>query len=80
MLEKFLNNRFFILYLAPLFIGLLTVFSFQPFNLTILNFFILPIFLDLQYILIKNQKVSLEKNLIKKIYLYLVLCSVSDFI
>ena len=41
MLEKYLNNRFIILYLTPFIIGLLTVFSFQPFNVTLLNFFIL---------------------------------------
>ena len=44
MLEKYLNKRFIILYLTPFIIGLLTVFSFQPFNVTLLNFFILPIF------------------------------------
>ena len=70
MLEKYLNNRFLILYITPLALGLLTVFSFQPFNITLLNFLILPIFFILQFTLIKNPKVLLEKNLIKKIYLF----------
>ena len=44
MIDKYLNNRFFILYLTPIILGLSSVFSFQPFNLTIINFIILPIF------------------------------------
>ena len=79
MIKEYLNNRFLILYVTPFIIGALTVFSFQPFNLTIINFFILPIFFIYQYILIKNQKVLLEKNLIEKIYLYLDFYLVLDF-
>ena len=44
MLENYLNNRLLTLYLIPFIMGLLTVFSFQPFNLTILNFLILPFY------------------------------------
>ena len=44
MLNNFLNNRYFTLYIAPFIIGALTVISFQPFNITVVNFFILPIF------------------------------------
>ena len=55
MIDKYLNNRFFILYLTPIILGLSSVFSFQPFNLTIINFIILPIFFILLHILIKIQ-------------------------
>ena len=44
MIERYQNNRFLVLYLLPFFIGSLTVFSFQPFNFTIINFIILPVF------------------------------------
>ncbi len=44
MIEKYLNNRFLILYFTPLILGGLTVFSFQPFNFTFINFLILPLF------------------------------------
>ena len=47
MLKKYLNNRFCVLYLTPLIIGLLTVFSFQPYNIVGINFLILPIFFSL---------------------------------
>ena len=63
MLEKYLNNHFLILYLSPLILGLLTVFSFEPFNITLINFIILPIFFYLLVYIKKNQKVFTEKNL-----------------
>ena len=43
MLEKYHNNRFLTLYLIPFIIGSITVFSFQPFNLTFINFLVLPL-------------------------------------
>ena len=39
MIEKYLNNRFLTLYIIPFIFGLLTTLSFQPFNLTLINFF-----------------------------------------
>ena len=42
MILKFLNSRFFLIFLFPFFLGSLTVFSFQPFNLSFINFIILP--------------------------------------
>ena len=66
MLEKYFNNRFFILYVIPFFIGSLTVFSFQPFNLTIINFFILPIFFILAVYINKKSKSTFRKKPYKK--------------
>ena len=60
-MEKFLLNRFNILYLAPFILGSLTVFSFQPFNFTFINFIILPLFF---YLLIFIKKKS--KNVYRK--------------
>ncbi len=58
---KIINNRIFILYLLPFLIGILTVFSFQPFNLSFINFILLPI---LFYILVYVKKKS--KNRFRK--------------
>jgi len=66
MLEKYLNNRFIILYLTPFIIGLLTVFSFQPFNVTLLNFFILPIFFLLTVYINKKYKSNFRKKPYRK--------------
>ena len=66
MLEKYLNNRFFTLYLLPFFLGGITVFSFQPFNYTAVNFLVLS---SLFYIIVyikKRSKANIERNLSKK--------------
>ena len=66
MLKKYLNNRFLILYLTPFIIGLLTVFSFQPFNITFLNFLILPIFFYLTVYINKKSKSTFRKKPYRK--------------
>jgi apolipoprotein N-acyltransferase len=66
MLEKYLNNRFLVLYLTPFIIGLLTVFSFQPFNISPINFFILPIFFFLTVYINKKSKSTFRKKPYKK--------------
>jgi apolipoprotein N-acyltransferase len=42
MILKFLNSRFFLIFLFPFILGVLSVFSFQPFNFSYINFFIFP--------------------------------------
>ena len=66
MLDKYLNNRILTLYLTPLIIGLLTVLSFQPFNITALNFLILPIFFYLTVYINKKSKSTFRKKPHKK--------------
>ena len=43
MILAFFNSRFFLVFLFPFILGLLTVFSFQPFNFNYINFAIIPI-------------------------------------
>ena len=66
MLEKLLSNRFFVLYLIPILIGFLTTLSFEPYNITILNFFILPIFFFLLVHINKKSKGVYRKKPHKK--------------
>ena len=66
MLEKFLNNRIIMLYLLPLLLGLLTVLSFQPFNLSFINFFLLPLFFLLIVHIKKKSKSVYRKKPYKK--------------
>jgi len=42
MINFFFNNRLLFVFLAPFLLGCLSVFSFQPFNFTWINFFIFP--------------------------------------
>ncbi len=55
MIKKLFENRFFILIIFPFLIGSLSVLSFQPFNITIINFIIFPLFF---YIIVNISKKS----------------------
>jgi len=66
MVEKYLNNRFFTLYLLPFLIGSLSTFSFQPFNVTLINFIIFPIFFFLITYINKKSKTVYRKRPYKK--------------
>ena len=71
MFQKYLHSRFSILYITPFLLGLLTVFSFQPFNLTIINFFILPTFFGLSvYINKKSRSVFRKKPYRKNLFIF----------
>ena len=66
MFEKYLNNRLIILYFVPLALGVVTVFSFQPFNLTFINFLVFPIFFYLIFYINKKSKSIYRKKPYKK--------------
>ena len=66
MLNFFLNNRLIVLYILPFFLGIFTVFSFQPFNLSIINFFLLPIFFYIIIYVRKSSKSIYRKKPYKK--------------
>ena len=62
MLKKFLNSRFFILYIAPFTIGSLSILSFQPFNFTVINFIIFPLLFYLIIYITKKSKSTYRKK------------------
>ena len=66
MIEKYLNNRFLILYIFPFILGSLITFSFEPFNFTIINFIILPIFFYLLIYINKKSKTVYRKKPYRK--------------
>ena len=71
MFEKYLNNRFIILYFIPFILGALTTLSFEPFNLTIINLVIFPIFFYLViYINKKSRSVYRKKPYKKNLFIY----------
>ena len=71
MFEKYLNNRVLILYLFPLIIGSLSVFSFQPFNFSIINFLILPLsFYLIVFIKKKSQSIYRKKPFRKNLFIF----------
>ena len=44
MINLILNSRLILVFIIPFLIGLLSVLSFEPFNITLINFLIIPIF------------------------------------
>ncbi len=66
MIENYLNNRSLTLYLFPFILGSLTVFSFQPFNFSLINFFILPVLFYLLIFIKKKSKSTYRKKPYKK--------------
>ena len=66
MIEKYLNNRFLTLYIIPFVFGSLTILSFEPFNLTLINFFIFPLFFYLLVYINKKSKAVYRKKPYKK--------------
>ncbi len=69
MLEKTLNSRSFIIFSLPFFLGLLSVFSFQPFNFTFINFIIIPaLFLIITYVQRRSKNVYRKKPYLRNLF------------
>ena len=66
MPEKYLNNRFLTLYIIPIILGSLTILSFEPFNLTLINFFVFPFFFYLLVFIKKKSRSTYRKRPYKK--------------
>tara|TARA_E500000178_G_scaffold352419_1_gene415817 strand:+ start:5529 stop:7088 length:1560 start_codon:yes stop_codon:yes gene_type:complete len=66
MFEKYINNRFYTLFISPFFLGSLTTLSFAPFNFTFVNLFIFPIFFYLVIYINKKSKSIYRKKPYKK--------------
>ncbi len=71
MIEKYLESRFFTLYFLPFILGSLTVLSFQPFNFTLINFLVLPLFFYLiVYIKRKSKSIYRKKPYKKNLFIF----------
>ena len=71
MIEKVLTNRFSILYLLPFLLGSTTVLSFAPFNFTIINFIVFPLFFYLiNFINKKSKSVYRKKPHRKNLFIF----------
>ncbi len=66
---NFFNKRIFILFVFPVLIGGLSTFSFQPFNIFLINFFTLPIlFFLILYVKKKSKSVYRKKPFLKNLF------------
>ncbi len=69
ILEKAINNKIFIIFIIPFFLGLLSVFSFQPFNFTIINFLIIPcLFLTITYVQKRSKNIYRKKPYLRNLF------------
>ena len=59
---KFFDKRIFIIFIFPLILGGLTVFSFAPFNYFFINFLSLSLLYFIIVYVKKNLKAFIEKN------------------
>jgi apolipoprotein N-acyltransferase len=81
MILNFLNSRFFLVFLFPFILGTLTVFSFQPFNLSYINFAIFPIlFLLTTYVQKKSRNTFRKKPYLLNLFLIGYLFGVGFFL
>ena len=70
MIFKFLSSRFFLIFLLPFFLGNMTVFTFQPFNLSFINFLIFPaLFLLTTYTKKKSKNTYRKKPYLLNLFL-----------
>ena len=70
MIFSFLTSRFFLVFLFPFILGISTVFSFQPYNFSYINFFIIPaLFLVTTYVQKKSKNIYRKKPYLLNIFL-----------
>jgi len=81
MVLSFLNSRFFLVFLFPLFLGSLTVFSFQPYNYNFINFLIIPaLFLVTTYVRKKSKNTYRKKPYLLNLFLIGYLFGIGFFL
>jgi len=70
-LKLLINNKFFVIYLAPFLLGSMMVLGFSPYNLTFVNFFIFPLLLFLISYVKKKTQSKYRKSKSNLNFLYL---------
>ncbi len=70
-MNAIVDNKFFIVFFAPFFLGALTTLGFSPYNLTIVNFFSFSILLFLIFIIKKRTESKYRKKKSRKYFFFL---------
>jgi len=70
-LPALLNNKFFVIFLAPFLLGALTTLGFSPYNFTFINFFSFSILLFLILVVKKKTQSNYRKKKSKHYFFYL---------
>jgi len=69
-LTTLLNNKFFVIFLAPFLLGALTILGFSPYNFTFVNFFSFSILLFLILIIKKRTQSKYRKKKSNRYFFY----------
>jgi len=66
-----LNNKFFVIFIAPFILGAITILGFAPYNLTFINFFTFSILLFLILVVKKRTRSKYRKKKSNQYFFYL---------
>ena len=66
-----LNNKFFVIFLAPFILGVLTIFGFPPYNFTFVNFFTFSTLLFFIFLIKKRTFSTYRKKKSGRYFFYL---------
>ena len=66
-----LNNKIFVIFLAPFLLGVITIFGFSPYNFTFLNFFTFSFLLFLIFLIKKKTLSTYRKKKSNRYFFYL---------
>ena len=66
-----LNNKFFVIFLAPFLLGAVTILGFSPYNFTFINFFSFSILLFLIFLVKKGIQSKYRKKKFNRYFFYL---------
>ena len=66
-----LNNKLFVIFIAPFLVGAITILSFAPYNLTFINFFTFSILLYLIFEIKKKTQSKYRKKKSNRYFFYL---------
>ena len=70
-MSNLLNNKFFIIFFLPFFLGAVTTFGFSPYNLTLINFFSFSVLLFLIFTVKKRTQSKYRKKNSNRYFFYL---------
>ena len=70
-MDKLLNNKFVVVFLAPFILGAITVFGFSPYNFTLINFLSFSILLFFILTIKKKTKSKYRKKNSNRYFFYL---------
>ena len=65
------DNKIFVVFIAPFFLGSITILGFTPYNFTFVNFIVFPILLLLISIVKKKTQTNYRKKKSRRYFFYL---------